>query len=154
MDNSATASDRPPQRIFSLEEANRTLPLVRRIIRDLVDGHHKISELYAEAHRLQEAGRKVKAEEIHGQIQNHLAIVDDFLEELQKIGCDFKDPFQGLVDFPARLDGGRLVYLCWKMGESEIRYWHDLHAGFAGRKPVDGVFTLGIANKAGGVEGS
>src|SRR5262245_46229549 len=107
-----------PRRIFTLDEANQTLPLVQRIIKDIVDGHRKISELDAQAHRLAEGGRTVQAEELRDEIHDLLLSVDDFVEELHQIGCEFKDPFQGLVDFPARIAGDRLVYLCWKMGES------------------------------------
>ncbi|HUX86133.1 MAG TPA: DUF2203 family protein [Chloroflexota bacterium] len=41
----------------------------------------------------------------------------------------------GLVDFPAERDG-RVVYLCWRRGEDQIHYWHELDAGFAGRQPL------------------
>ena len=47
-----------------------------------------------------------------------------------------KDPRTGLVDFRSVRDG-RVVYLCWRLGEDRIRYWHDLDAGFAGRQPLD-----------------
>jgi|SRR6185369_2266717 len=129
-----------PRRIFSLKEANQTLPLVARVIRDIVEGYRQISELDAQAHQLAEAGHPSKAEDFRSQIHDLLVTVDGYVEELHQIGCEFKDPFQGLVDFPARLDGERLVYLCWKMGESEIRYWHELHSGFAGRQTIDGFF--------------
>jgi hypothetical protein len=132
----------PPRRVFSLREANQTLPLVARIIRDIVEGHRKISELDSQAHRLAEGGQAPQAEELRDQIHDLLVMVDDYVEELHQIGCEFKDPFQGLVDFPARMGGDRLVYLCWKMGEPDIRYWHELHSGFAGRQPIDGYFNL------------
>jgi len=129
-----------PRRTFSLQEANQTLPLVSRIIRDIVEGHRKISELDDQRQRLAETGKTAQAEELRDQINDFLVTVDDFIEELHQIGCEFKDPSRGLVDFPARLRGERMVYLCWKMGEPEIRYWHELHAGFAGRQPIDGCF--------------
>jgi len=139
MSDSSVKGQRP-RRIFSLKEANQTLPLVTRIIRDIVEGHRKISELDAQAHRLAEAGNASQSEELRDQIHELLVSVDDFIEELHRIGCEFKDPIKGLVDFPARIGGDRLVYLCWKMGEPEIRYWHELHSGFAGRQPIDGFF--------------
>lgn len=58
------------------------------------------------------------------------------LEELEEIGCLVKDLDTGLVDFPT-LFRGEEVYLCWKLGETGITYWHGVSEGFAGRKPID-----------------
>jgi len=58
------------------------------------------------------------------------------LENLQEIGCLIKDLDIGLVDFPT-LFRGEEVYLCWKLGESGIGYWHGVHEGFGGRKRID-----------------
>jgi hypothetical protein len=51
------------------------------------------------------------------------------------LGAELKDPRVGLIDFLAQVDG-RDVYLCWKLGEDEIAYWHELEAGFAGRQSL------------------
>jgi len=58
------------------------------------------------------------------------------IEEIQQTGCLVKDLEAGLVDFPS-LRGGEEVYLCWKLGEARIGYWHGIEEGFAGRKPLD-----------------
>lgn len=60
----------------------------------------------------------------------------EILEALRIEGVQVKDLAQGLVDFPARR-AGRLVLLCWKVGEPDLGYWHEAEAGFAGRQPVD-----------------
>jgi len=60
------------------------------------------------------------------------------VEEIQQTGCLVKDLDTGLVDFPS-LRGGEKVYLCWKLGEERIGYWHGIEEGFAGRKPLDDV---------------
>jgi len=62
-----------------------------------------------------------------------------FVEELSNLGVELKDPNIGLVDFPARLEG-RVVYLCWRLGEETIDHWHELASGFSGREPVEGNF--------------
>jgi hypothetical protein len=62
------------------------------------------------------------------------------VEEIQQIGCVVKDLETGLVDFPS-LRGGEKVYLCWKLGEARIGYWHGIEEGFAGRKPLDDAKT-------------
>ena len=58
------------------------------------------------------------------------------VDEIQQTGCLVKDVDTGLVDFPS-LRGGEKVYLCWKLGEERIGYWHGIEEGFAGRKPLD-----------------
>ena len=58
------------------------------------------------------------------------------VDEIQQTGCVVKDLDTGLVDFPS-LRGGEKVYLCWKLGEERIGYWHGIEEGFAGRKPLD-----------------
>ena len=60
------------------------------------------------------------------------------VDEIQQTGCLVKDLDTGLVDFPS-LRGGEKVYLCWKLGEEHIGYWHGIEEGFAGRKPLDDV---------------
>jgi hypothetical protein len=127
------------RRTFSLHEANGAIPLVARITRDIVDGHRKISELDCEAHALTAAGKGEAAERLRQEIRDLFENIDAYVGELGRIGCEYKDRAKGLVDFPARL-GGRPVYLCWKYGEPEILYWHEAHAGFAGRRPVRGYF--------------
>ena len=61
------------------------------------------------------------------------------LEQVQETGCVVKDLDIGLVDFPT-LFQGREVYLCWKLGEEDITFWHGIEEGFAGRKPIDREF--------------
>jgi hypothetical protein len=58
------------------------------------------------------------------------------LAEILSTGAQVKDPRRGLVDFPARR-AGRKVLLCWEVGEPAIRFWHEAGAGFASRQPVD-----------------
>jgi len=60
------------------------------------------------------------------------------VDEIQQTGCLVKDLDTGLVDFPS-LRGGEKIYLCWKLGEGRIGYWHGIEEGFAGRKPLDDV---------------
>ena len=55
--------------------------------------------------------------------------------ELEEIGCELKDVHTGLLDFRS-LREDRVVYLCWRLGEDEIRFWHELDTGFAGRQPL------------------
>lgn len=121
-----------PQRRFTLAEANRTLPLVSRIVGDIVAVHGQVSHLQASL----EAGVKgKKAEALEQDLERRLSRLNELVDELKAVGCELKDCSIGLIDFPGRHQD-RDIYLCWKHGEEHINYWHELHAGFAGRKPV------------------
>lgn len=114
-----------PRRTFTLEEANKTLPLVGRIVRDIVDAHARGTELQ-ELPESPEIQREIDLQSDHLQA---------YLEELKEIGCDLKDFEKGLIDFVGR-HAGREVNLCWKLGEPKIEFWHETTDGFAGRQPV------------------
>jgi hypothetical protein len=129
-----------PHRIFTLEEAEATLPLVRRIAGDLsaeFDAWRNavgVYELLAGASTL-EAGETDEMRETQRRITDHARRVTAFLAELDALGCVFKGFEEGLVDFTLRDD--RLVFLCWRLGEPRITHWHEVDAGFDGRQPVD-----------------
>ena len=61
----------------------------------------------------------------------------EYEQELKNLGIELKDYYTGLIDFPCWMDG-REVYLCWRLGEPEVAYWHELEAGFAGRQKLHG----------------
>ena len=120
-----------PRRRFTLAQANRALPLVRRVVNDIVHTREQATDLQT---RLESAGAKDQK-----RIQDDLDVAIDklhtYLDELTEIGCELKDFQAGLVDFIGRHQG-RDIYLCWKLGEETIAYFHELNAGFAGRIPV------------------
>jgi len=121
-----------PTKKFSVEQANRTLPLVRRIATDVV----RVNE---EAIKLQDAMELTSDAVAQRQLQKDLEYkavrMAELIGELTDVGAELKDPSIGLIDFIGR-HRGRDVYLCWKLGEESIGHWHDLQAGVAGRKPV------------------
>jgi hypothetical protein len=125
---------------FTLEQANRTLPLVRRIVTDIVHEYRQWKE-HVFRYELVAAGSNAQRGESDEQIELRRKVdasaerINAFVEELAAIGCLFKGFDEGLVDFQARVDG-RDVLLCWKLGEDSIEYWHELEAGFAGRQPL------------------
>ena len=129
-----------PRKLFTLKEANDTLPLVSRIVKDIIRLNGDIQETHALAGELAAEGRSVKVEEAKDRLHDLVHQVAELVDELREIGCLAKGPELGLVDFPARV-GSRVVFLCWKYGEEEIRFWHEMDAGYAGRKSVRGVFV-------------
>jgi len=125
-------------RVFTVEQANKTLPLVRRIVEDVVAQHRRWREtileldLVASASRLDEQSR---GEELEQRALGLARELDGYQRELADLGIQLKDPRLGLVDFPAELDG-RPVLLCWHLGEPEVRFLHEVDAGYAGRRPL------------------
>jgi hypothetical protein len=112
--------------------ANKTLPLVKRIVTDIVAAHDHALELQAKVERLRD-GKDQNT--VQTQLDGTLDRLQDLVDELTDVGCELKDYQTGLIDFIGRHQG-REVYLCWKLGEEKIGYWHELNGGFAGRKPV------------------
>src|SRR5690606_11639605 len=126
------------RRLFDLDSARRTLPLVSRVLSDIVRAHREIADLHVRASDLLSAGDRSGAEALQDRMQELASEQSDYVAELDRIGCELKGPIVGLVDFPTRL-GGRIVYLCYKLGEETIDHWHEIHAGFAGRHPTEGL---------------
>ena len=128
-------------RIFTVEEAERTLPLLRRILSDLRTEYDVWREALA-SYEVLAAGARVETGESAELIASRTAVtaaanrINGFLLELEAIGCLFKGFEEGLVDFYALRDD-RLVFLCWKLGEAHITHWHEVDAGFSGRHPID-----------------
>ena len=122
------------KKYFTLTEARRALPLVRRVALDL-------QAAYCERVRIHEqmnvpGGRPMRElEKLAAQTETLTDRMDHLLRELNHIGVQLKDPAQALLDFPAMFEG-REILLCWKGGEESITQWHELHGGFDGRKPV------------------
>ncbi len=118
------------RRVYTIAEAKRTLPLVQRIVADIVAASRDLE-------------RQEDAEGDEAQLL--AARLRKYAQELEAMGIELKDPRTGLVDYYWRR-GDETVYLCWRHGEPEIAHWHDLEAGFAGRRRLDAVdFSLDAA---------
>ncbi len=117
---------------FTPAEAKLTLPLVRKIVKDILDTTREI---------------RLLAEDFDGVIEDNPQMkkmatdVNGFIKELGEIGCFYKDwNFStGLVDFPSIIDDEE-VYLCWRSDEEDIRFYHEIDEGYAGRKPIPGKY--------------
>jgi hypothetical protein len=128
-------------RIFTIREAEATLPLVRRVVGDLMAAYPRWRQLVARydlltGPRRAEDGESEELRAIGEQVTSEAERINGFLLELEQVGCVFKGFEAGLVDFYALKDD-RLVFLCWKVGEPGITHWHEVDAGFAGRQPID-----------------
>ena len=124
-------------KLFTIESANKALVLVRRVIEDIVSNYRDLMELRGQHEELQrEQGSPDEGEALQQRIGQKVDHLNGLEAELREIGCQLKDWSGGLVDFPAKLEG-RLILLCWKLGEAEASHWHEWDSGFAGRRPVD-----------------
>ncbi len=124
-------------RFFTWQEANRTLPLVRRIVADIRRAHEDLQAPLERFRRLVESNREAGAEAraLRTELDQRAKKLNGFVDELGEVGCHFKGFDEGLVDFYSFRDG-RPVLLCWRAGEPEVGHWHDVDAGFAGRRPI------------------
>ncbi len=129
---------------FTVAEANAMLPLVRAIVDDIVQLKNEIEE---RSERLRNVRRlpghrrgednpyDEEVQQIEEEIGKENDRLEEFCDELRRLGVELKDPRVGLIDFLTQIDG-REAYLCWKLGEGDIAYWHELEAGFAGRQSL------------------
>jgi hypothetical protein len=147
-----------PPTLYTVDRANRTLPYVRRIAEDLVRDYARWRARIRAIEVAGAAGRPVLAEETSRRLQRETqelaADIQAALGELAAIGAECKSLDEGLIDFPALVDGAP-AYLCWKVGEDEVAWWHRRDAGFGGRQPVDGAIvtepvSVGDGARAGG----
>lgn len=127
-------------RVFTVERANSALPLVQRIVQDIVAEHPGWKDLIAR-YELAAAGARPDWGEspeqaaLHREIDQVAQHINGFVDELAEVGCLLKGFEQGLVDFYAEHEG-RLVFLCWQLGEPAVGHWHEIEAGFAGRQEI------------------
>lgn len=131
-------------KLFSLSEAERLRAQIEPVLIETIESRRKLAELDEELGALRErimrsGGMLVSYEKTAGRRleRNRLAgIIEAAIEQIHSTGCIVKDLELGLLDFPARMNGED-VYLCWRLGEDRIRFYHRQDEGFAGRKPID-----------------
>lgn len=131
----------PANRLFTVEQANRMLPLVRAIVSDIVDLASDLTQRNDRLSMLQvsdaEEGDPYSEEvlQMQREIELDMDRLQAFVDELAELGVELKSATEGLVDFKSRIDN-RDAYLCWKLGEGEVGYWHPLNAGYEGRQSL------------------
>jgi hypothetical protein len=132
-----------PPKLFTLNEANRLVPTLEPLLRRLVEKR----QVLREHAQVIEEFRAVAGKSGGGMPGGRFAVarttverlgaeIAEGIREIESWGCVVKDLDQGLVDFLSRR-GDDTVFLCWRLGEPSIQYWHGLREGFAGRKPLD-----------------
>jgi len=132
------------ERYFDRSEAEELLPVIAgclteaRQLKETMDGlDHELARAAAKVMML--GGWLPPHRELsekRAQREQAREKIAEFVRQIHETGCVVKDLDEGLVDFPSMRDG-REVYLCWKLGEEHIGYWHGMDEGFAGRKPLE-----------------
>ena len=130
-------------RTYTVEEANKELPRVRRIVAQIAALSAQLPELEDEARIAEyETKRSAAGAEDRARHQQARDAVSGAELELLKavaglnsMGIQLKGPLEGLIDFPSLRDG-ELIELCWKLGEERVEHWHRVGEGFSGRKKL------------------
>ena len=125
--------------LFTVDQVDRTLPLVRKIVEDVVREHRRWQEAIVELDLISAGANPAlpdpRVVALEKRIQKMAREVDGFQAELESLGIQLKDRRIGLIDFPSEFDG-RPVLLCWQLGEPSVQFWHDADSGYAGRQPL------------------
>ena len=137
------ARNRRPKRLFTVDEANAALPLVRAIAQDMADLARELVERRDRLALLTSGrGNAAKSDlytqellQMQEELEKDNERLQEFSAELAELGVEPKNAVEGLIDFPSMMDG-RPIYLCWKLGEPEVLHWHEVEAGFAGRQSL------------------
>ncbi len=122
------------RRHFTIEQARRMLPTVRQKVEELVRLKNHLDSIHYDIFKHQYLGGKGP----NGQ-RYHPAELERLVELMhyfEKEGLVIKSIQEGLVDFPCVRDNREEAYLCWKLGEADIDFWHTINGGFAGRQPL------------------
>ena len=128
--------------IFSLEQANSMLPLLRLIVADISLAHRELTERRLQFHRLvrRRDGSKAgvcdeEVEETRADLRLETQQLEDYIRELERLGVILRSAFDGIVDFPTVMRD-KAAYYCWKMGELDVAFWHWPNESFSQRKPL------------------
>jgi hypothetical protein len=134
-------------KLFTLQEAEKLIPSLEEWLPAAIDAKKQAVDADAELQKIAARIRVMGGVELNPARvsrfkhtkEEAVKRLQDAMEQIEESGCVVKDLDIGLIDFPAML-GEQQVFLCWKLGEPRIEYWHGIHEGFAGRKPVDDQF--------------
>ena len=124
------------QRIFTLGEARALVPALRPRLQAMARIRERLLPFREQVERLAEGAQRGGGTfPAAGEYLRHVQELNGHLAFLRENGVELKNMAAGLVDFPS-MRQGKVVYLCWRMDEETITHWHEIEAGFAGRKPI------------------
>ena len=121
---------------YTPKEANEALIVVRPILKDLMQIGERIRAHQPEYWSVVQKSAGNGGNPALSKLLPDFDRLDILLHKIQDMGVEVKDLTTGLIDFVGLRDG-REVYLCWKYGEDNIQFWHEIEAGFSGRQLID-----------------
>jgi hypothetical protein len=121
-----------PGRIYTVESANALLPHLAPALVELRDNFEKAARIRT---RIERAAARNGWSAHRDEEQKAMARVAELLHRIDEWGLELRDASSGLIDFPAEVNGQE-AYLCWRLGEPDVAYWHSPEDGFAGRRPL------------------
>ncbi len=122
-------------RLFTLAEANALLPAIRPLLEEALAARQKIIDAQPELWPVLEKAIGNGGSKKAGAVLAHFEALQRIVQTITDLGIEIKDINTGLIDFPTMRDD-QVVYLCWRLGEPEVGFWHELDAGFSGRQPL------------------
>jgi len=133
------------RKYFTIEEAEKEIPHVQKLLAKLKRLQYRINTILDAKEILENSIEVTDEDGIEFMVQKEVKINKEFhklcyafykeLDTLNEIGCIMKDLNRGLVDFYTKFQG-RIVFLCWKVGEEKINHWHEINVGSKGRKKI------------------
>ena len=124
------------EKVFTLSEANRLIPQLEEHLNAVKLGKAVLIRTKNEVKKASSKAQFGGGTFAGPPYITALEQISENLQVVQEMGVLVKDVDMGLCDFPYLLDG-RIVYLCWKLGESEIRWWHEVSSGYRDRQPLE-----------------
>ena len=119
-----------------MAEAQNLLPRLRSLLGEMTQEWNHVRDLNPRVQKARDNASFDGYSQAGVEYVESLSRLMFLIHQIKDLGVLLKDPDKGLCDFPY-LRQGRIVYLCWQLGEEHIQYWHDVEAGFAGREPLD-----------------
>ena len=126
-------------RVFTLGEARGLIPRLRKLLARVVREREVLLDMRIEIDRAREKAELGGGSPSGPAYLKHMIAFSEAVQEIEFLGVHVKDFRSGLVDFPYERDG-RIIYLCWRLDEDEIEWWHETDSGFAGRQPLTDEF--------------
>ena len=128
-------------KVFTLEAANELLPILNELLGELQRRRDHATEIEVQIDALElvsDSEGATARRELEQLVTKHRRLVGEFydvVDQIHSYGCFLKDADMGLVDFYGTVDG-RMVYFCWRLGEAQVSFWHEIGQGYATRQPL------------------
>ncbi|MBI3654516.1 MAG: DUF2203 domain-containing protein [Acidobacteria bacterium] len=132
-------------KLFTLTEARLLLPRVRKLMERISAERRLLMNVHSDIERARKNSEGGGGSPYGAYYLNHITSFGRAVREVERLGVQIKDFDKGLIDFPCSYKG-RIVLLCWKIGETEIDYWHEIEAGYAGRRLITDDFDEPVGN--------